>query len=537
MVVIWSVTSGKRQILMDGREVHYSANRVGILDFSWNTKGNHVLKVTCHAAPPMSATPGFRQYDMFIDGQSFFNMPKVYELGIKGVSAVENRMPGQYGGYDGAMAPRGISSGGYDSGGYASSPSRDPSLRMPRTETEEDEELKRAIAASLQESKRHLGENGGAGDSKPTDVLSGDDGASAPVDLLGFDAPPVPAPAALMMSPSSASFVSAPQPTATHYDSYSTYGSQPPPQQQYAALPPSTSYGAPPPGPAPSQYGQPPPQQQQYAALPPSTTYGAPTNYGLPPSQPPPPTHYGAPPPASYGAPDPYNPGFGAASDDPFAPKPPSPGDLASDILKAYNTSGTPSSQYQPGQPFTFDSHGQPVHPQNGQYGGGAPQHSYGGSPSAGLNMNGLALTDGDQDVEPQNPFDKMLKKLVNIDHIDEPAEEQIKLTLKKQEAENAKKNKNRSVPLPPAASRVVGSGATLKEIAKVKPQAEIKPVMAPPSGLFQGDAASAGMLVVHGQGPPPLQPRGFGQVHGQGQYYGAQHGYGQAQPQGYGYR
>ena len=46
VVVIWSVTSGKRQVLMDGREIHYSANRVGILDFSWSTKGNHVIKLT-----------------------------------------------------------------------------------------------------------------------------------------------------------------------------------------------------------------------------------------------------------------------------------------------------------------------------------------------------------------------------------------------------------------------------------------------------------------------------------------------------------
>ena len=150
------------------------------------------------------------------------------------------------------------------------------------------------------------------------------------------------------------------------------------------------------------------------------------------------------------------------------------------------------------------------------------------------LSVNGLTIADGEE--EPQNPFDKMMKKLVNFDHIDEPAEEQVKLTLKKQEDEKAKKNKNRSVPLPPAASRVVGSGATLGEISKLKPQNEMKSVMAPPAGLFQSEAAAAGMLVVHGQGPPTLQPRGFGQVHGQGQYYGTQHGYGQAQS-GYGYR
>ena len=45
-------------------------------------RGNHVLKVVAHASPPISATPGFRQYDFFVDGQSFFTFPKVYRLGL-----------------------------------------------------------------------------------------------------------------------------------------------------------------------------------------------------------------------------------------------------------------------------------------------------------------------------------------------------------------------------------------------------------------------------------------------------------------------
>lgn len=49
--------------------------------------------------------------------------------------------------------------------------------------------------------------------------------------------------------------------------------------------------------------------------------------------------------------------------------------------------------------------------------------------------------------------------------------------------------------------------------------------VMKAPPGVFHQDAAMAGALVVHGQGPPPLQPQGFGVVHGQG-YYGRRPGY-----------
>ena len=31
---------------------------------------------------PMTAEPGFRQYDFFVDGRSFFTFPKVYRLGL-----------------------------------------------------------------------------------------------------------------------------------------------------------------------------------------------------------------------------------------------------------------------------------------------------------------------------------------------------------------------------------------------------------------------------------------------------------------------
>lgn len=78
VTIVWSIASGKRMILADGHEVHYSTNRGGEIDFSWTMKGNHILKVTAHAAPPLTATPGFRQYDLHIDGQSFFTMVSVH---------------------------------------------------------------------------------------------------------------------------------------------------------------------------------------------------------------------------------------------------------------------------------------------------------------------------------------------------------------------------------------------------------------------------------------------------------------------------
>jgi hypothetical protein len=82
VTLVWSITSGKRLIMLDGQEVHYTHSRNGSLDFSWTMRGNHVLKVIASASPPLSPTPGYRQYDFFVDGQSFFSFPKVYRLGL-----------------------------------------------------------------------------------------------------------------------------------------------------------------------------------------------------------------------------------------------------------------------------------------------------------------------------------------------------------------------------------------------------------------------------------------------------------------------
>ena len=100
VTLVWSVTSGKRLILCDGQEVHYSNSRSAVIDFSWTMRGNHVLKVVAHATAPMSAEPGFRQYDFFVDGRSFFSFPKVYRLGLTGsktMSPDSNRVGGRSG--------------------------------------------------------------------------------------------------------------------------------------------------------------------------------------------------------------------------------------------------------------------------------------------------------------------------------------------------------------------------------------------------------------------------------------------------------
>jgi hypothetical protein len=174
VTIVWSITSGKRLVLSDGQEVHYSNSRTNVLEFSWTMKGNHVLKVVAHASPPMQVTPGFRQYDFYVDGQSFFNFPKVFRLGL---DANDPR---------GAGSPRAGASVAdrgrpyHNTGSIRSAGSTNiAQIEAPHNPDEEEAYLREAIRNSLQET-------GGAGPG----------GARAPSassgDLLDFGAPPTP---------------------------------------------------------------------------------------------------------------------------------------------------------------------------------------------------------------------------------------------------------------------------------------------------------------------------------------------------------
>lgn len=483
VTIVWSITSGKRQITMDGREIHYSTNRASILDFSWSAKGNHVVKVICHAAPPLQATPGFRQYDLMIDGQSFFTMPKMFQLGIRGGGGnIPNQVPG---GYGNPVSP--VSMG--------SSLNRE----FPISRDQEEADLRRAIEASIQETRTHLATRSIDDRSAyttphpaPIAETSGD-----LLDLNGDVPPP-------QESPSVASMPS-------YYSAPPTYGQTTPSAAAGALVPavapPGYYQGAPPPSqPAgvPPAYGSPPPAygSPAYGSPPPHPSYQSPPP--VPPAPAPTPAqHYGAPPTHDV---------FGLASppvEDPFAPKPPPPPshqDLASAILASYQSPQAPMTPMAGSAP-------------NGYYGSpdtfGASTEMTNGtatSPPA-QSMNNLALAVTEE--EPLSEFEKALKNLVNVDHIDEPAEGEVKLTMiKKEEAKKALKGK--SVPKPPVGKGMVGENAPLSQIKQnfeSPPKATTEGIMnAPPPGAFHPNSQYAGALVVHGQGPPPLhQASGFG--------------------------
>lgn len=95
-----------------------------------------MLKVIAHATAPMSADPGFRQYDFFVDGRSFFTFPKVYRLGLSGSRTVSPR-----------AAP---SSNMAESSGRRKSSSI-AAVETPHNRDEEDAYLAEAIKASLED--------------------------------------------------------------------------------------------------------------------------------------------------------------------------------------------------------------------------------------------------------------------------------------------------------------------------------------------------------------------------------------------------
>jgi len=82
IVLIWSHITGKRQLFMDGREIHMSKAARGNtkFEYSWNIGGSHTLKIIANGTPSNRSSCQ-RQFDLELDGMSFFKFAKIYELG------------------------------------------------------------------------------------------------------------------------------------------------------------------------------------------------------------------------------------------------------------------------------------------------------------------------------------------------------------------------------------------------------------------------------------------------------------------------
>lgn len=92
IMAAWSITGGKRAVLMDGKEIQYSvgnrsnaSRRADVFEASWRM-GGHVYQLKLYAYPPSTGSPEkrdpkWRQYSLIIDGKSYFDLPFVHDLG------------------------------------------------------------------------------------------------------------------------------------------------------------------------------------------------------------------------------------------------------------------------------------------------------------------------------------------------------------------------------------------------------------------------------------------------------------------------
>lgn len=82
VVMIWSLTSGKQRVLADGIEVHFSRHSVtNKFECQWTMKSGHQVTVVGAWAP---LAKDIRNFDLRIDGLSFWDMPKIFQLGNSG---------------------------------------------------------------------------------------------------------------------------------------------------------------------------------------------------------------------------------------------------------------------------------------------------------------------------------------------------------------------------------------------------------------------------------------------------------------------
>jgi hypothetical protein len=274
IIFIWSLNSGKRQIMCDGKDVHYSesgqngwtADQVFQHHFQIRVAGlSGPLRAHLITQPANRDVPHIKPFDLRLNGVSYFSMPQIFQLGtpqmvvrpVKG----KGKMPGRGGG-----------------GGYSNRGNEDDAYLSPQ----EREAIAAAKLASMQEMTRGP--------------------APVPVeDLLSFDAP-APAPVA-PPNPYGQQYPPAPQ--AQGYSNYSLgaaapqqaqqgfYGQPapaPPPQQQMQQAQSGSFYGQPAPAPPPQQqmqqsqsgsfYGQ----QQGFMTSPNTKSVASYQSYGSAPS-------------------------------------------------------------------------------------------------------------------------------------------------------------------------------------------------------------------------------------------------------------
>jgi len=269
VVLVLSLASGKRNVILDGREVHFSQgekmNRT--FDFPFTVRVPSTGSV--HARLIADSNPGARPFDFFINGMSYFHFSKIYELGTPAMRV--GQLTEQRGSYGGS----------YTTNSEVDAPPEERRL-IAQAKLESMRELREQQEREAQkaaESKQMNREEGNLINFDDDDI-----GQAPPPDVpqqggMMYAASSITLDPALNQSYSYTQDAPAAAPTGAPYQNYSINTSQMnAPQQQYG-------YGAPAPS-ASTQYSE-----QSYSQQP-----GGPTSSML--------TQYSQPP-ASY-APSPY---------------------------------------------------------------------------------------------------------------------------------------------------------------------------------------------------------------------------------------
>jgi hypothetical protein len=87
--LVWSIRSGKMRVCWNKRNItslFRKGQRSTMVDVAWKTRSNQTLQIVAHA----SALPGVdQQYDLIVDGTSFWRLPLVADLGKRSLKATE----------------------------------------------------------------------------------------------------------------------------------------------------------------------------------------------------------------------------------------------------------------------------------------------------------------------------------------------------------------------------------------------------------------------------------------------------------------
>ncbi|KAL7544980.1 hypothetical protein ACHAWF_008349 [Thalassiosira exigua] len=89
VIITWSLSSGKQAIAFDQQEVFFDVGEStqSKITHCWKDLLGHTLEVKAHAASMSTKAnpdPNWKQYDLIIDGVSFFRIPKIFEIGNRG---------------------------------------------------------------------------------------------------------------------------------------------------------------------------------------------------------------------------------------------------------------------------------------------------------------------------------------------------------------------------------------------------------------------------------------------------------------------